>query len=81
LARKMVVKYGMGSSVMYPSSSDKYKTFIDDDVYDLITEAYYSAESLLRQSEKVIREGSGILKRNKVLTNKELVDLKVFYNI
>jgi cell division protease FtsH len=47
LAEKMVIYYGMGSSIIYPSSSEKFKELIDNDVNDLINNAYNYAEMIL----------------------------------
>lgn len=75
LAEKMVVYYGMGTNVIYPSTSDKYKEMIDNDVNDLIHKAYSSAEDILRKSQKLIRETSDILKRDKYLDAETIIDL------
>jgi hypothetical protein len=40
LATKMVLYYGMGSSIIYSSMSDKYKQKVDEDVMNLINTAY-----------------------------------------
>jgi ATP-dependent metalloprotease FtsH len=88
LAEKMVIYYGMGKNVIYPSSSDKYKELIDTDVIELINKAYSYAEIILRKSQKLIQETSEILKRDKYLSaatihelintnHKHLVDFKI----
>ena len=77
LAEKMVVFYGMGTNVIYPRTSDKYKELIDTEVTEVIQKAYSYAESILRKSKKLIRETSEILKRDKFLdadTIRELID-------
>ena len=68
LAEKMVIYYGMGTHVIYPSSSDKYKELIDTDVIELINQAYSYSEIVLIKSKKLIQEGSEILKSNKYLS-------------
>ena len=88
LAEKMVIYYGMGTNVIYPSSSDKYKELIDTDVIELINKAYSYAEIILRKSKKLIQETSDILKIDKYLSastirdvinrnHKHLLDLKI----
>lgn len=88
LAEKMVIYYGMGTNVIYPSSSDKYKELIDNDVIELINKAYSYAEIILRKSKKLIQESSEILKIDKYLSadtihnlinrnHKHLLDLKI----
>jgi cell division protease FtsH len=68
LAEKMVVYYGMGTNVIYPNSSDKFKEFIDRDVIKLINKAYNYAEIILIKSKDLIKEGSEILKNEKYLS-------------
>jgi cell division protease FtsH len=75
LAEKMIVYYGMGTNVIYPSTSDKYKEMIDNDVNDLIHRAYSDAEEILRRSQKLIRETADILKRDKYLDAETIIDL------
>jgi cell division protease FtsH len=88
LAEKMVIYYGMGTNVIYPSSSDKYKELIDNDVIELINKAYSYAEIILRKSKKLLQETSEILKKDKYLSadtihdvinknHKHLLDLKI----
>jgi ATP-dependent metalloprotease FtsH len=67
LAEKMVLYYGMGSNVIYPSNSEKYKELIDNDVIELINNAYTSAEMLIIMCKDLIYETSEILKRDKLL--------------
>ena len=71
----MVIYYGMGTNVIYPSSSDKYKELIDTDVIELINKAYSYAEIVLIKSKKLIQETSEILKRDKYLSSATIHDL------
>jgi len=88
LAEKMVLYYGMGSNVIYPSNSEKYKELIDNDVIELINSAYNCAQMLITACKELIYETSEILKRDKLLkadalnsliTEKynDLIDLKM----
>jgi len=72
LAEKMVVYYGMGSNVIYPQLSDKYKELIDNDVTELINKAYHYAEYILKKSKKLVKETSEILKKEKFLSAETL---------
>jgi ATP-dependent Zn protease len=65
----------MGTNVIYPSSSDKYKELIDNDVIELINKAYSYAEIILRKATKLIQETSEILKRDKYLSADTIHDL------
>ena len=75
LAERMVVYYGMGSHVIYPSSSEKYKELIDNDVNDLITNAYNYAEIMLFECKDLIHETAEILKQDKILKADKIKDL------
>ena len=75
LAQRMVIYYGMGEKVIYPSNSEKYKEIIDNEVADLINDAYGYAEFLVRNSKELILEGAEILKRDKLLTAENLTEL------
>lgn len=68
LAEKMVVYYGMGTNVIYPQLSDKYKEMIDNDVIELINKAYHYAETILKKSKKLVKEMAEILKRDKYVS-------------
>jgi len=67
LAEKMVIYYGMGSNIIYPSNSEKYKELIDNDVIELINNAYKCANILILACKDLIYETSEILKRDKLL--------------
>jgi cell division protease FtsH len=75
LAEKMIVYYGMGKHVIYPSMSEKYKEMIDIEVAGLINDAYGYAEFLIRNSKDFIYEGAEILKKEKLLKAEQLIEL------
>ena len=75
LAERMVVYYGMGKQVIYPHLSEKYKELIDDDVVQLIDDAYKYAGIILTQSKDLIQESAEILKREKLLKAEALLKL------
>ena len=75
LAEKMIVYYGMGTNVIYPSTSDKYKELIDADITELINKAYNSAKVILIKSKKLVQETSEILKREKYLDRESIQEL------
>jgi cell division protease FtsH len=75
LAEKMVVYFGMGSSLIYPNKSEKYRELIDDDVRNLLNEAYDYAELILLKHKEIIQEGAIMLKKNKILTVDNLENL------
>ena len=75
LAEKMVLQYGMGTNVIYPNTSEKYKEMIDKDVADLIQMAYSYAQNILRKSKKLVEETADILKREKYLNAETVYEI------
>jgi cell division protease FtsH len=75
LAEKMVVYYGMGSNIIYPSTSEKYKELIDNDVINLINSAYSFAEIIILNCKDLIYETSELLKQDKLLKADKISEL------
>jgi len=75
LAEKMIVYYGMGEKLIYPSKSEKYKAKIDEEVSELLISAHAYAEFILKNSRELIREGADILKRDRILLVNDLTEL------
>lgn len=75
LAERMIVYYGMGKSVIYPNSSEKYKEMIDNEVAELIDSAYAYSVYILQQCKGALIEGADILKRDKLLPCSDLETL------
>lgn len=75
LAEKMVIYYGMGSNVIYPSSSETFKEYIDNDVIDLINDAYSYAQIIITNCKDLIFETSEILKKDKILKENAITEL------
>jgi len=75
LAERMVCYYGMGKNLIYPSTSEKYKEMIDNDVSAILNDAYGYAEFVLRNSRDLIAEGAEILKRDRVVHAETLIEL------
>jgi len=75
LATKMIVYYGMGSRIIYPSNSDKYKEMIDDEVIHLIDEAYAYAQFIIRNNWKLIIDCADILKRDKIMNSSQIMEM------
>jgi cell division protease FtsH len=71
LAERMIVHYGMGENVLYPSNSEKYKEIIDTEVSELINYAYLVGRIVLENCKQLIFESSAVLmKENKLLPEK-----------
>jgi cell division protease FtsH len=75
LAQRMICYYGMGKQPIYPSMSEKYKEKIDAEVSKLINDAYAYGEFLVRNSKDLLIEGAEVLKKQKVMTAEELIEL------
>ena len=75
LAEKMIIYYGMGSNIIYPSFSEKYKELIDNEVVNLINEAYKCANIIIQNSKDFIAETSDILKEDKLIKVDKLNEL------
>ena len=67
LAEKMILYYGMGKNIIYPSNSEKYKTIIDDEVTRLIQMAYDEAKFIISNSREFILEAVELLKRDNIV--------------
>lgn len=75
LAERMILYYGMGKSVIYPNSSEKFKEMIDNEVAELIDSAYAYSVYILQQCKEALVEGADILKRDKLLPCSDLETL------
>jgi cell division protease FtsH len=75
LSEKMIIYYGMGSNIIYPSLSEKYKEEIDTEVINLLDKAYKCARVMIENSKDFITETSEILKRDKIIKVDKLNEL------
>lgn len=75
LAEKMILYYGLGDKIIYPTNSEKYKEMIDNEITELIQDAYGCAEFIIHQSRDFIFEGAELLKEFKSITADELIDI------
>jgi cell division protease FtsH len=75
LAEKMILYYGMGTKIIYPSNSDKYKEMIDNEVTSLIDEAYTYAKFIIQNSFDLIVDCAEILKRDKILHADKIIEM------
>jgi len=75
LAEKMVIYYGMGNNIIYPSLSEKYKELIDNEVVNLLNQAYKCAQVIIQNSKEFIDETSELLKKHKIIKAEELNNL------
>jgi cell division protease FtsH len=75
LANKMITYYGMGEMAIYPSHSEKYKELIDNEITKLIQEAYAYSYGIINEAKDFIYETSLLLKKKRMLTADELIEL------
>jgi cell division protease FtsH len=75
LAERMILYYGMGTNVIYPSNSEKYKELIDDQVSGLIQDAYTMATMILNKCCYLIIETADILKNDKIIKIEVLTEI------
>lgn len=75
LAQKMVMYYGMGTRVIYPSTSEKSKEQIDNEMAVLIDAAYDYAAEIISVSRELIWETAMTLKETKVLTAEQIMHI------
>lgn len=75
LATDMIEIYGMGTHIIYPSTSEKYKILKDDDIIKLIEYAQHICKEIIRESRDLIKHTSKILIKNKTLSYEELENI------
>jgi len=73
LAEKMILYYGLGDKIIYPKNSEKYKELIDNEIAQLIQDAYVCAEYIVNKSKDFILEGAELLKLNKAVLAEDLI--------
>ena len=56
LAEQMIVKWGMGKRIIYPIGSDFYRMNLDQEIDDLIRQAYQETKTLLSTQMKSIHD-------------------------
>jgi cell division protease FtsH len=75
LAHKMITYYGMGQQIIYPTDSEKYKEIVDDEIYQLIDDAYKFSKFIIERSNDFIFESAELLKEKKTVKIEELMEL------
>jgi cell division protease FtsH len=75
LANKMIMYYGMGTMMIYPDNSEKYKEIIDTEIAELLEEAYQYATFIIENSKELISETAELLKEKKSLDAEEIIQI------
>ena len=68
MAEKMILQYGFGKNMIYPKLSEKYKAKIDDEVIELLNNAYMIGKKILSNKAELIVECAELLKKESTLT-------------
>ena len=80
LAETMIVYYGMGTNVIYPRNSEKYKELIDNDIINLLNKAYELSTYIILENKDTIKKGFKLLKEKKILDYDEILSLFMINN-
>lgn len=80
LAEKMVVHYGMGTKLIYPVNSEKYKAIIDEEVTKLIEHAYRNTEIIVHTMKDFVSKGSIILQEEGIIYREKLEEMLQHHN-
>jgi ATP-dependent Zn protease len=75
LAHKMITYYGMGEHVIYPNGSEKYKEQVDDEIDELIQDAYQFSTFIIENAKDFIFESAELLKEKRTVKLEELMEL------
>lgn len=75
LAEEMIVNYGMGSKIIYPSSSNKYRETIDHEIDLLIETAYFKAKMIVGNNRDFVETCARKLMETHLLTREQLEEL------
>jgi cell division protease FtsH len=61
IIQKMVLDYGMGTSLFLPYNSDKYREKIDTEIEHIFNEAYEETKYLLNNSKQLVKDCANLL--------------------
>lgn len=75
LANRMILYYGMGNAIIYPQTSEKYKEVIDDEIVELLNQAYRYSLNILLEHKNIILHFSKKLTKDKILYANEIKEL------
>ena len=74
VATTMVTSYGADTNYVYSSQSNKYSEKVDDEVNDIIKNAYTSAREVMKSSYEIIQYISFILHNDIMLTYNDVIE-------
>jgi len=65
--KNMIIKYGLGSKLVYPLNSEKFKYEFDKEIENIITDAYTYASEIIKKNRQLIRICANKLIQDKIL--------------
>jgi cell division protease FtsH len=74
LAEQMVVNWGMGDRIIYPSGSEFYRKILEQEMDELIQQAYVKTKTLLNTHMQLIKELSDKLVDKREIKVAEILD-------
>lgn len=80
-AKKMIVSYGLGSKLVYPTHSDDSKKNLDQEIEKIITDAYSNAYEIINKNKQLIRLCADKLINTKILYPEQIYQLKKETNL
>jgi cell division protease FtsH len=73
LAEKMVMNWGMGDRIIYPSGSEYYRKILEQEIDELIQTAYRDTKKILEPYMDVLEEMAEQLKETREVSGEELL--------
>jgi cell division protease FtsH len=73
-AHTMVTSYGVDTNYVYSSQSEKYTEKVDDEVNNIIKDAYITARNIMKSSYETIQYISFILHNDLMLTYNDVIE-------
>jgi cell division protease FtsH len=81
IIQKMVLEYGMGTTLFLPYNSDKYREKIDNEIENIFNEAYDNTKYLLTNSKQLIKDCANLLiVENEITEDQILQKIKGIYD-
>ena len=75
LAEQMILFYGMGSSLIFPNNSEKYKEVIDTEIILLLQTAYDKAKIIIEMSKSFLDQSAKLLLVDNILTVDTIISI------
>ena len=80
LAENMIIHFGMGRQIIYPTNSDASKELIDQELNILIQMAYSRTVTLLNQNKLILKQLANLLMAEREVKLYKIIDKINYYN-